>query len=264
MAILFNSDSDLHKSSVESPKNEANDAPGRQLEFEFDEDLATVFDDMLLRSVPFYSEIQRMITEQASYFAHPKTAVYDLGCATGTTLINLAKVIGDPKIRLIGVDNSTPVLKKANLKIKETGFSDRIVLQQADLNAPLSLEKTSVVICNLTLQFVRPLHRDILIHSIYDGLVDGGCLLMVEKVLGEESMINRMFIDFYYDFKRRNGYSEMEIARKREALENVLIPYKLEENLTLLKRNGFELVDTFFKWYNFAGLLAVKHRVSRS
>jgi tRNA (cmo5U34)-methyltransferase len=262
MTAMFNPNNNQHQCSRSSP-DPANETPLSKEEFEFDEDLATVFDDMLLRSVPFYSEIQRMITEQASYFAHSKTAVYDLGCATGTTLINLATVIDDPKIRLVGVDNSDPVLNKASLKIKEAGYADRIVLQQADLNAPLSLEKTSVVICNLTLQFVRPLHRDILIRSIHDGLVDGGCLLLVEKVLGQESMIDRMFIDFYYDYKRRNGYSEMEIARKREALENVLIPFKLEENIALLKRNGFELVDTFFKWYNFAGLLAVKHRISR-
>jgi len=262
MATLLNPDNNLHKSSVGSSKNAANDASSPKLEFTFDEDLATVFDDMLFRSVPFYNEIQRMIMEQASYFAHPKTAVYDLGCATGTTLINLAKVIDDPKVRFIGIDNSVPILEKAYLKIKEAGYTDRILLQQDDLNAPLSLEETSVVICNLTLQFVKPQYRDILIRSVYDALVNGGCLLLVEKVLSEESMINRMFIDFYYAFKRRNGYSEMEIARKREALENVLIPFRLEENITLLKRNGFELVDTFFKWYNFAGLLAVKHRIS--
>ena len=232
--------------------------------FTFNEEVAVVFDDMLHRSVPFYREMQRMLGEQAAYFAQPKTAIYDLGCATATTLIGLADTIADPGIALIGLDNSLPVLEKARGKIADAGLAERIELRQADLNTPVSLDKASVVICNLTLQFVRPLYRDTLIRNIYLNLVDGGCLLLVEKVLGEESMINRMFIDFYYDFKRRNGYSEMEIASKREALENVLIPYKLQENLTMLRRNGFELVDTFFKWYNFAGLLAVKHVASRS
>lgn len=231
--------------------------------FSFNEEVAVVFDDMLQRSVPFYTELQRMLGEQAAYFARPATVVYDLGCATATTLLGLAQAITDSSIKLIGIDNSRPVLDKARKKIAEAGLAERIELRRADLNTPLSLTHASVVICNLTLQFIRPLYRDTLIRSIYEGLEDGGCLLLVEKVLGEESMINRMFIDFYYDFKRRNGYSAMEIAAKREALENVLIPYKLREDLTVLGRNGFELVDTFFKWYNFAGILAVKHLASR-
>jgi len=239
------------------------DDTGQRQRFEFDESVASVFDDMLSRSVPFYGEIQRMIAEQSAYFAQPKTAVYDLGCATATTLIKIAEDIEEPTIRLIGIDNSTPVLDQASRKIRKAGLADRILLQQSDLNAPLCLDRASVVICNLTLQFVRPLYRDTLVRTVYEGLADGGCFLLVEKVLGEESMLNRMFIDFYYDFKRRNGYSELEIADKRERLENVLIPYKLEENLTLLRRSGFELVDIFFKWYNFAGILAVKHQPSR-
>jgi len=101
-------------------------------------------------------------------------------------------------------------------------------------------------------------YRDTLIRRIADGLNDSGCLILVEKVLSKDSLLNRMFIKFYYDMKRRNGYSDMEIASKREALENVMIPYRIEENVELLTRNGFKEVDTFFKWYNFAGLLAVK------
>ena len=111
---------------------------------------------------------------------------------------------------------------------------------------------------NLTLQFVRPLFRDQLIRSIYEGLNENGCLILVEKVLGNDSLLNRQFIKFYYDMKRRNDYTDTEIAQKREALENVLIPYRIDENFELLKRNGFGSVDIFYKWYNFAGLLGVK------
>jgi len=81
---------------------------------------------------------------------------------------------------------------------------------------------------------------------------------VTEKTLTNNSDVNRYFIDFYYDFKRRNGYSEQQIARKREALENVLIPYRVDENFELLRRCGFETVETFFQWYNFAGFMAVK------
>jgi tRNA (cmo5U34)-methyltransferase len=105
---------------------------------------------------------------------------------------------------------------------------------------------------------VRPLHRDRLIADIYRGLNENGALILVEKVLGEDSMFNRLFINYYYEFKRRNGYSDIEITQKREALENVLVPYKLLENREMLLRAGFRYVDTFFKWYNFCGIIAVK------
>jgi tRNA (cmo5U34)-methyltransferase len=110
----------------------------------------------------------------------------------------------------------------------------------------------------LTLQFIRPLQRERLMADIYRGLNEDGCLILVEKVLGEDSLFNRLFIRYYYDMKRRNGYSEMEIAQKREALENVLIPYRLLENREMLLRTGYRYVDVFFKWYNFCGIVAVK------
>ena len=100
----------------------------------------------------------------------------------------------------------------------------------------------------------RPLGR---VHELFD-LQENGCLILVEKVLGESSTCNRLFIEHYYEFKKRNGYSELEIAQKREALENVLIPYRLEENKELLRGQGFSQVDVFFKWYNFCGILAIK------
>ena len=115
-----------------------------------------------------------------------------------------------------------------------------------------------VALLLLTLQFIRPLRRERLMADIYRGLQENGALIIVEKVLGEDSMFNRLFIKYYYDMKRRHGYSDLEIAQKREALENVLIPYKLLENRELLLNTGFRYVDVFFKWYNFCGIVAVK------
>ncbi|MNL47426.1 tRNA (cmo5U34)-methyltransferase [compost metagenome] len=114
-----------------------------------------------------------------------------------------------------------------------------------------------MILC-LTLQFVRPLYRERLLKNIYDGLNPGGVLLLVEKVLAESSIFNRDFIKYYYNYKRRNHYSELEISQKREALENVLIPYKLSENMLLLKEAGFADCEIFFKWYNFSGMIAHK------
>ena len=130
-----------------------------------------------------------------------------------------------------------------------------------ELNDGVQIENASVVMLVLTLQFIRPLRREKLIADIYHGMHPNGCLILVEKVLGEDSLFNRQFIKYYYDMKRRHGYSEMEISQKREALENVLIPYKLLENRELLLQSGFSDVDVFFKWYNFCGIVAVEMMV---
>ncbi len=131
-------------------------------------------------------------------------------------------------------------------------------LRWADLNKGIEIENASVVIVCLTLQFIRPLYREKLMKDIYAQMNENSCFILIEKVLGEDSLFNRQFINYYYDFKRRNNYNEMEIVQKREALENVLIPYKLMENRELLLNTGFRYVETFFKWYNFSGMVAVK------
>lgn len=225
--------------------------------FNFGKETAEVFDDMLERSVPLYRELERMMGEVAGEFAQNGTNIYDLGCSTGITLLALGKSI-DKDVKFIGVDYSGAMLDKCREKFRGNNFNKEYELVLADLNQPINIANASVVVLNLTLQFVRPLYRDNLIRSIFDGLVDKGCLILVEKVLGNDSTFNSLFIKFYYEMKKRQGYSELEIARKREALENVLIPYRLDENKQLLIRNGFSYSDVFYKWYNFCGMVAVK------
>ena len=229
-------------------------------DFAFDASVADVFDDMLLRSVPFYVEQQRMIAEMARAFWLPGTQVFDLGCSTATTLIHIAETL-EPSAHLIGYDNSKPMLEKATRIVAERNLSDRIELRNGDLNgdpAEIPLVNASVVTLCWTLQFVRPLKRDRLVRWIYDSLLPRGVLIVTEKVLSGDSSINRCFIDFYLSFKSRHHYSEVEISRKREALENVLIPYRTDENVEQFRRNGFEVVEPFFQWYNFVGFLCVK------
>jgi tRNA (cmo5U34)-methyltransferase len=227
--------------------------------FEFDAEVAQVFDDMLVRSIPFYLEQQCMLRDLALKFWIPGTAVYDLGCATGTTLITLAGVLEGAELH--GYDNSQAMLDQARRKIEECQVPQPIALHLGDLNgdlAALSLENASIVLMCWTLQFIRPLQRDRLVRWIYEGLASNGALLVTEKILTGNTSMNRFFIELYYDLKQRNGYSQNEITLKRESLENVLIPYSIDENLELFRRNGFEIAETFFQWYNFAGLLCVK------
>lgn len=226
-------------------------------DFKFGANVAKVFDDMVNRSVPYYGEIQRMMAELAADHAREETFVYDLGCSTGTTMIGMDTMVA-PNIKFIGVDDSQEMLDKCKSKLMELGFSRPYELRCADLGQGIKIENASVVVLCLTLQFVRPINRERLLQDIYNGLNQGGVLILVEKILAEESNFNRDFINYYYNYKRRNNYSEMEISQKREALENVLVPYKLSENITLLRDKGFTHCEVFFKWYNFAGLIAVK------
>src|SRR5512145_1980945 len=196
---------------------------------------------MVSRSVPFYGEIQRMTVELARAFAVPETSVYDLGCSSGTTLINLHQAL-DRSIRFVGVDSSQDMLNECRAKLSGHNVDRPVDLMCVDLNEGLAIENASIVTLLLTLQFIRPLRRERLITDIVHGLRPQGCLIVVEKVLAEESLFNRLFIKYYYDMKRRQGYSELEISQKREALENVLIPYKLLENRELLLAAGFRNV----------------------
>lgn len=252
---------DIEKSSLSLEERDRLFAERRALipDFNFGQATANVFDDMLVRSVPFYLEIQRMIGELSSGFVTPGSAIYDLGCSTCTTFLGLEPFLpADAAFRLVGIDSSKAMLDKARTKLAEHRFTRPVDLVVADLNEGVAIHDATVVILNLTLQFVRPMNRSGLISQIYGGLREGGALLLVEKVLGESELANRLFIKYYYQFKQRNGYSELEIAQKRESLENVLVPYYLRENIELLRHEGFSKVDVFFKWYNFCGILAIK------
>jgi tRNA (cmo5U34)-methyltransferase len=234
------------------------DEKARISDFSFGEETAAVFDDMLDRSVPFYQEMQRMVGELAADFATEGSSIWDLGCSTCNTFLEIARVLDLESVRFIGLDSSEAMLKRARQKLSAYGFRYEFELRTADINEPVEVEDASVVLLLLTLQFVRPINRERLLNSIFEGLRDNGCLIIIEKVLGEDSMFNRLFIKYYHAYKKRNGYSDLEIAQKREALENVLIPYRPQENLKLLEKIGFKNIEVFFKWYNFCGIIAAK------
>lgn len=226
-------------------------------DFKFTSKVAGVFDDMVNRSVPFYEEMQRMVAELAANHAAENSNVYDLGCSTGNTLIQMDATVQE-KVKFIGVDDSSAMLEKCEVKLQEADFKHAYELQLADLNKQVQIKNASVVVLCLTLQFVRPINREKLIKQIYEGLEKDGVMIVVEKIIAEDSVFNRDFINYYYSMKRRHHYSELEIAQKREALENVLIPYKLSENISLFRDAGFDHCEVFFKWYNFTGIIAKK------
>jgi len=231
----------------------------RASDFAFDAKVAGVFDDMVSRSVPFYREFQYMVAELSKELFVDGSRIYDLGCATATTLVNLHQTLGDRPGAYIGYDNSQPMLDQAAAKLKQLGLGGRIELRLGDLQEDkFRLEQAGLVTMCWTLQFIRPPERAALVRRLWEGMVPGGVLLVVDKILNRGPLTNRLFVKLYYDFKRRNGYSDEEIVRKREALENVLIPYRTEENVKIFQEAGFQVSEPFFQWYNFVGFLCVK------
>lgn len=224
-------------------------------QFDFDANVASVFDDMLSRSVPYYKSMLDISVSFALKYAQNTKKIYDLGCSTGSTLLELyAK--SDKSLSLCGIDTSEAMLDLAHKKA--TVYNAPIDFICGDV-LTIPFEKCDVIISNYTLQFIRPIQREVLIGKIYDALESGGVFIFSEKVICEDKKLHKLFIDEYYNFKRTQGYSDFEIAQKREALENVLIPYTEEENKQMALKAGFKNVEILFKWVNFATFIAIKN-----
>ncbi len=223
-------------------------------QFEFDEEVASVFDDMLQRSVPFYRDVTNLVSKLCVKYTKEGERVVDLGCSTATTLIDIYKK-SPHRLKLTGYDNSKAMIKRAKKKVSAFG-ADIELIERDFIKDEIDISK--IIIANYTLQFVRPSKREELLKKIYESLEEGGIFIFNEKIIYEDPKLNKQMIDIYYDFKKQKGYSEYEIAKKREALENVLIPYSDSENISLAKKCGFKDVWIIFKWANFSCYLASK------
>ncbi|PDX23482.1 carboxy-S-adenosyl-L-methionine synthase CmoA [Helicobacter pylori] len=233
--------------------------------FCFDEKVAHVFDDMLERSIPYYHEILNLgayfIAQNLKENVYPKPLpkpltkplIYDLGCSTGNFFIALNQQI-QQDIELVGIDNSMPMLKKAQEKLKDF---NNVRFECMDF-LEVEFKEASAFSLLFVLQFVRPMQREVLLKKIYNSLALNGVLLVGEKIMSEDRILDKQMIELYYLYKQNQGYSHNEIAFKREALENVLVPYSLKENIALLESVGFKHVEALFKWVNFTLLVARK------
>lgn len=223
-------------------------------QFEFDEEVAAVFDDMLERSVPFYKESQKITQFFALKQLEEGGVLYDLGCSTASLLINISRKLNS-NARLIGLDNSEAMLKRARKKCE--AFGADVELKNENI-LDFDYEEADVFVSNYTLQFVRPLVREELVKKISTSLKKDGLFIFSEKVISHQPKLNKDLIECYYDFKKEQGYSEYEIMQKREALENVLVPYSEDENIKMAKNCGFSHCEAVFRWANFATFIAIK------
>lgn len=224
-------------------------------DFVFDDRVAAVFTDMINRSVPGYALMVRLIAIIAGRYASAGTNLYDLGCSLGAVSF-LLRQLELPDTRVIGVDNSAAMLSRCENYMQQGSGLD-YELRCEDVQAT-NLENASVVVLNFTLQFIPPEQRDALVNRIYQALKPGGVLIVSEKVVFEDPAKNELFIDLHHRFKQANGYSGMEISRKRSAIENVLIPETVEAHRQRFTDAGFSQVECWCQCFNFVSLFAVK------
>jgi tRNA (cmo5U34)-methyltransferase len=224
--------------------------------FRFDASVASVFPDMINRSVPGYATVVGMTGTLAAQHARPGSQIYDLGCSWGASLLSVAREPACDRCELIGIDNSESMLKQASNHLAQFPEAKRIQLQYADvLDTPL--HNASVVIMNYTLQFIPIEEREGLLKRIREAMMPGDVLILSEKLTLPDPRLNEYLIDLHEDFKRQQGYSDLEIAQKRQALEDVLVPETRQTHVERLQKVGFSRCDVWFHCLNFGSLIAI-------
>lgn len=225
--------------------------------FTFDAEVVRVFPDMIKRSVPGYSTIIAMTGLLAGKFGRSDSICYDLGSSLGASTLAMRQHIQAANCRIIAVDNSAAMVERCRSVIASDPHTVPVELQCADI-LDVVISNASVVVLNFTLQFIAPALRMQLLQNVYRGLCPGGILILSEKVLFADPHLNALNIELHHEFKKANGYSDLEIAQKRDAIENVLIPETLQAHKQHLSEVGFSSCDVWFQCFNFASMVALK------
>lgn len=225
--------------------------------WEFDGEVASVFDDMLSRSIPQYDVMRLACFDMACKYVRSNTDILDLGCSRGESLAYLVDRFGSDN-RYIGIDVSQPMIDAARDRFKIEVERGVVRIDNFDLRTGFPPVLASVTLCVLTLQFTPIEYRLRIMQDIYDHIMPGGALILVEKVIGGSAKLNASMVDIYYDLKSRNGYSQEQIERKRLSLEGVLVPMTAKWNEEMMSIVGFRQIDCFWRWMNFAGWVAIK------
>jgi tRNA (cmo5U34)-methyltransferase len=225
--------------------------------FVFDDKVAAVFGDMINRSVPGYATIITQIGTLAERYAQAHSRCYDLGCSLGAATLALRHHIRAAGCEIVAVDNSPAMIERCRAVLAADHAAVPVQVHCADL-CEVPIEDASLVVLNFTLQFVPLAARDALMQRIAAGLRPGGLLILSEKVQIEDAALDALFIDLHHRFKAQNGYSSTEIARKRAAIENVLVPETLRAHEQRIRAAGFASFAVWFQCFNFASMVAVK------
>lgn len=225
--------------------------------FQFDKSVVAVFPDMIQRSVPGYQTILTGIGELTKIHALENSNLYDLGCSLGAATLTMRRNIEGKNCQIIAIDNSEAMIKRAEEHLHAYHSDIPVHLHCADMTQ-FPIENASVVVINFTLQFIDPDQRELLLEQVYQGLKPGGILILSEKIHFENSALQESIDHLHLQFKRANGYSELEISQKRSSLENVLISDTEQEHISRFKKVGFPSAGIWFQAYNFVSFLAIK------
>ncbi len=219
--------------------------------WEFDDTVTKIFDDMLARSIPDFYEMRTLVSDIAASY-NPKT-ILDLGCSRGGQIAMLQEKL--PEAHFLGIDCSAPMVDASTKRFAE---KDRVEIKNLDLRREFPVGKFDCCLSVLTLQFVPIEYRLNLLKKIYDSLNPGGVFILVEKILGASVRIDELLVLNYLDMKKKNGYSKVEIDRKRLSLEGVLVPVTDNWNRELCKLSGFSEMDCFWRYLNFSAYVSIK------
>jgi tRNA (cmo5U34)-methyltransferase len=244
---MSTSDTDLIYSN---PHAQVND-------FAFDAQVVEVFPDMISRSVPGYATIIDTIGRLSQQFVQNDTTVYDLGCSLGAATLAMRKGIQAKQCNIVSVDNSSAMVERCKMHINAFKGITQVDVIEANIQ-DIVIENASMVVLNFTLQFIEKTERQGLINAIAQGINKGGLLVISEKISHDDSFIDEHLINLHHNFKRANGYSELEVAQKRTALENVMRTDSVEQHINRLKEAGFTHVSPWFQCFNFISFIAIK------
>ncbi|MGS2723900.1 carboxy-S-adenosyl-L-methionine synthase CmoA [Porticoccus sp. GXU_MW_L64] len=225
--------------------------------FTFDDRVASVFPDMIKRSVPGYESIIAMIGTLAERYVQANSRCYDLGCSLGAATLSMRQRISQPGCEVIAVDNSRAMIERCQQRIDRDHGSVPVTLQLGNIQDTV-IENASMAVLNFTLQFIPLADREAMLKNIAEGLKPGGILVLSEKLVFDDRPHDELMIQLHHNFKKGNGYSDLEVSQKRTALENVLLPETLQSHRQRLKKVGFSSVDVWFQCFNFASIIAIK------
>lgn len=230
----------------------------RLVDFAFDEQVARVFPDMIRRSVPGYETVISMLGIFAREYVQDNTNIYDLGCSLGAASLAVRRHVQASGCTLIAVDNAEAMVSHCRDNLERDQSITSVQVRCENIQ-DTHIDNASLVTLNFTLQFIKPAERLALLSGIYQGLVPGGALVLSEKVKFSDPQTQAMQTDWHLEFKRANGYSDLEISQKRQAIENVLLPDTLDAHRERLQQAGFRCVQPWFQCFNFVSLVAIKN-----
>ena len=225
--------------------------------FEFNDAVADVFPDMLRRSIPGYEASLRAIRALARRYVQPDSHCYDLGCSLGAATLAIRHGIAADGCRIIAIDSAVPMVERCQEIVAKDELQIPVDVVAGDIRET-EIFNASMIVMNYTLQFLPIGERATLLKKISDGMLPGGVFVLSEKVVDDDPGIEALLVDLHHDFKRRHSYSDLEISRKRAAIENVLVPESIAIHKKRMQDAGFQHVGVWLRYFNFVSLVAIR------